>query len=102
MKELLEIEQPENIGVKYKYKAFRVGPMRLKIVRQPHITHEQNSQENLDLNKQHIKSNSLHKLKNYSNDKCTKEKIEAIKKRPILEWIPEYIKFPSSTSQMST
>ena len=43
VKELLEIEQPENIGVKYKYKAFRVGPMRLKIVRQPNITHEQNS-----------------------------------------------------------
>ena len=74
--------------VKYKYKAFRVGPMRLKIVRQPHITHEQNSQDNLDLNKQPIKSNSLHKLKNSSNDKCTKETIEAIKKRPILEWIP--------------
>jgi len=82
---LLEIEQPEITGVKYKYKAFCVGLMRLKIVRQPHITHEQNSQDNLDLNKPHIKSNSLHKLKNSSDDKCAKEKIEAIKKRPSLE-----------------
>ena len=99
---MLEIEEPKNTGVNYKYEAFHVGPMRLKIVRQPHITHEQISQDNLDLNKQHIKSNSLHKLKNSSDDKCAKEKIEAIKKRPILEWIPEYFKFPSSSSQMST
>ncbi|XP_057840079.1 probable mediator of RNA polymerase II transcription subunit 26a isoform X2 [Cryptomeria japonica] len=64
----------------YKYKVFRIGPTpgRLKIVRQRHMSYEENLHDKLDFKPSSLPSQ--HKL-NSPDEKSVEEKIEASKKR---------------------